>query len=128
MNAPANPTAKGMDFEPIATRARGYDPNLRMLFPTHRVRVTLRCWQYKRVLMADVGGNTLGSSVLEAAVDFAYDHLEEDEKGRPFVELRRGLNTLRCQNEDYDHPRSRSWFNDMVVGVEIVSIRKGSKS
>lgn len=98
-----------------------YDPNMtnsgRMAKQT--VRLTFQQWEYTAEIEQVVGGNCTGLSVIDCAVENAYDQLDTD-RNIPFISMTApGGEVLQC---DDDEDRGEDWLKDMLVRAEIVSI------
>ncbi|MBA1147397.1 DUF5406 family protein [Ectothiorhodospiraceae bacterium WFHF3C12] len=103
-----------------------YDPNLTTsgFMATQRVRLTFGMWQYRHTVEVDVGGNCTGLTVIDSAVEAAYDDL-------PYIEsidaARVAKIVLTDQEGDSlsvedDDLKADDWLKDMLVAAEIVSI------
>ncbi|WP_313240407.1 DUF5406 family protein [Stutzerimonas kunmingensis] len=101
-----------------------YDPNLtnsgRMAKQT--VRLTFAQWKYRAVVEQMVGGNCTGLTVIDCAVENAWEALPENAHGAPYLvmEAQDGSgDTLYCAD---DEEHGEDWLKDMLISAEIVSI------
>ncbi len=106
-----------------------YDPNIN--WSTHTVKVTLMQWEYTAAIEVKVNGNCEGFTIMESAVSMAFESLPfnegfEDESEISYITLvdPEG-NELLCED---DEQCCESWFNKMVVSVEIISRDKKEPS
>jgi hypothetical protein len=98
-----------------------YDPNLVSCGRMARqsVKLTFGCNDYRAEMVLDVGGNCQGMSVIDTAVDSAYDKLLNDDDVGTITLIRENGDTLECSD---DEDRQEDWLRGMVVGAEILSI------
>ena len=102
-----------------------YDPNMtnsgRMAKQT--VKLTFQQWEYKAEMIEVVGGNCTGMTVIDSAVDIAYENLPDD-RGCPYIVMTDADgNTLRC---DDDEEQGEEWLKGMLVRAEITAIEKSA--
>lgn len=108
-----------------------YDPNYTLCgrMADQTVRLTFGQWEYRTTMDVVVGGNTNGLSVIECAVDFAYEKLEtipffNDETGENDEMAVIHLGNLECKDDDL---RGEEWLKDMLIGAEIINIEPEAK-
>ena len=105
-----------------------YDPNLtnsgRMAMQT--VRLTFGLWEYRREMEVQVGGNCTGLTVIESAVEQAYEKLErlgvylsDETYAVIYMDSADGTESMECADEDDE---GEDWLKDMLIKAEIVSI------
>ena len=100
-----------------------YDPNLVCSgrFADHKIKLTFGQWDYRAEMIAEVGGNCMGLTVIESAVSEAYDQLPTMHSyDMPYIRLAdKAGNVLECADEDDE---GEEWLAKMLVSAEIVSI------
>ena len=105
-----------------------YDPNLtnsgRMAMQT--VRLTFGVWEHRKEMEVQVGGNCTGLTVIDSAVESAYNELERlgifgcnDTYAVLYLEHPESGDTLECAD---DEDKCEDWLKDMLIKAEIVSI------
>ena len=106
-----------------------YDPNLvycgRMAKQT--VRLTFGQWKYRKIMEVITNGNCRGLSVIDHAVDIAFDSLPEHTFGGKTITMtdEKG-DELECSINDYDCSEE-DWLRNMLLSAEIVSIQGKKK-
>lgn len=99
-----------------------YDENMVLCGRTARqvVRLTFGSGKYRADRLEAVGGNCTGLSVIEAAVEAAYDNLTIVPAYGPQIRLKDSDgNILICEDED---DRGDEWLRRMLISAEIISI------
>lgn len=98
-----------------------YDPNLvnSGKCATQRVKLVFGQWEYRAELFVNVGGNCRGLSVIDTAVDMAYEGLPGTEALAHIILTRADGETLHCED---DEGNGVDWLEDMLISAEIVSI------
>lgn len=119
-----------------------YDPNLRWNYfgkskekPIHLVRVTLGMWEYRKSIEIQIGGNCLGSSIIETALSMAFEEVMGEENyvvlllaDSQGVELEVELWEEYPDGEKPERDeRAEYVFNNMVLGVEIIDFKLVAK-
>lgn len=106
-----------------------YDPNLtnsgRMAKQT--VKLTFGIWEYRKEMEVVVGGNCTGLTVIESAVERAYEQLErlgtylsDETYAVIYLDNSDGTQQMECaDDEDYQE----EWLKDMLIKAEIVDIQ-----
>lgn len=99
-----------------------YDPNLTSAGrrATQTVELTFKQWQYSATATVEVGGNCMGLSIIESALESAYDKLPTTSWDAAYIVMTDSEgNELTV--EDLDE-RDYDWLNAMLVKAEITSI------
>ena len=105
---------------------KSYDPNTTFDKFTQHVEITLQQWEYSGTLLAEVGGNTLGFSIMEFAIENAYDALALNHHKIPTVWLfAPDGGSLECSD---DEEGGAEWLKNMVVEIRIISQTEIAKS
>ena len=99
-----------------------YDPNLVFCgrMATQTVRLTFGQWEYRMTMDVNVGGNCRGLSVIEAAVERAYDELPDAphaSEAKIIILTNADGERLDCEEDDED------WLQNMLIAAEIIDIR-----
>lgn len=105
-----------------------YDPNLtnsgRMAMQT--VRLTFGIWEYRKEVEVTVGGNCTGLTVIDSAVESAYNKLDRrgifgcnDTYAVIYLDSEDGTEQMECAD---DEDECEDWLKDMLIKAEIVSI------
>ncbi len=82
----------------------------------HHVEVMLQLWYYRKTIVFNVGGNTIGLSVIRHAIDQLVDRIAE----AGCVELvNEDGDTLT--DDGSDEPWSERRVHDMIVSARIIS-------
>ncbi|WP_312601101.1 DUF5406 family protein [Pseudomonas luteola] len=107
-----------------------YDPNMtcsgRIAIQT--VRLTFGSWEYRATMEVTVNGNCSGFSVIESAVERAYDLLEQrkiygtDETyaAIEMTAMNGSGDTLDCCDDDLHY---EDWLKNMLISAEITAIK-----
>lgn len=106
-----------------------YDPNLtnsgNMAFQA--VRLTFAMWDYRAVMEVTVGGNCRGLTVIDCAVENAYEKLEQ--RGiYCSADTYAVINMTKIGNPEEilecgdDENHGEDWLKDMLVSAEIIAI------
>lgn len=97
-----------------------YDPNSPWSIQT--VRIKLQLWDAVGQLDVEVRSNERGMDALETAVEQAVVHLVQAQgDGFPSVVLTRpNGDRIICTDEKL---RPEKWFRELVVGLEVMSVR-----
>ena len=100
-----------------------YDPNLVCSgrFADHKIKLTFGQWDYRAEMIAEVGGNCMGLTVIESAVSEAYDQLPTMHSYElKFITLKNSAgDALQCED---DCDEGEDWLGKMLVAAEIISI------
>lgn len=101
-----------------------YDPNLvncgRMADQT--VEITFGCWDSKITMITTVGGNCLGFTIIESAIENIYDTLNMNSDNVVYIILKDDNgDTLECSD---DEDRGSDWLKDMVISASIIDIKE----
>ncbi|MEN4544941.1 DUF5406 family protein [Pantoea agglomerans] len=103
--------------------AMNYDPNLVCSgrFADHKIKLTFGQWDFRAEIIAEVGGNCMGLTVIESAVSDAYDRLPTMHSYEmKFIELKNSAgDVLQCEDECDE---GEDWLGKMLVAAEIISI------
>jgi len=103
--------------------AMNYDPNFTLSgkFADQTIKLTFGQWDYRAELVAEVGGNCMGLTVIESAVSDAYDRLPTMHSYEiKFIHLKNAKGeTLECMD---DLDEGDDWLAKMLIGAEIISI------
>lgn len=93
-----------------------FDPNMNMSgrMSTKTVFLTFGLWEYRRSIVVKVSGNISGLSVIEFAVEQAYEEL-----GHTFLMTRSNGDDLLVSDED---ERDVEWLGDMLISAQITSM------
>lgn len=101
-------------------KVMNYDPNLcysgRMAKQT--VRLTFGVWEYRATMDVQIGGNCRGWTVIDTAVDAAFEKLPGGDYPRIVLTKADG-SELECSD---DEDRCEDWLKDMLISAEILSI------
>lgn len=92
-----------------------YDPNIR--WSTKTVRLVFGQWQYRKSIEVEIDGNTLGLSVIQCAMEAAFDQLSEGNEAAS-VELAHHQRTLEIMIENQND------LDDLLVHAEIIAMRE----
>lgn len=109
----------------MTTNIMNYDPNLTLCgrVALQTVRLTFGLWTYRRQIEVQVGGNCTGLSVIDTAVESAYEQLLGDHPVACIEMTDAEGNTLStCDDEERDY----EWMKDMLVAAEITAIEPSS--
>lgn len=100
-----------------------YDPNFTLSgkFADQKIKLTFGQWDYRAELIAEVGGNCTGLTVIESAVSDAYDRLPTMHSYEmKFIELKNSEgDVLQCEDVCDE---GEDWLGKMLVAAEIISI------
>ncbi|MBE5254567.1 DUF5406 family protein [Mixta mediterraneensis] len=100
-----------------------YDPNLVCSgkFANQKVKLTFGQWDYRAEIIAEVGGNCMGMTVIESAVEDAYDRLPTVHSyNLKYLSLHnKNGDVLECPD---DCDEGDDWLAKMLVAAEIISI------
>lgn len=94
-----------------------YNPNAN--FKDQHIEITLMQWEYTTTRVVTVGGNCLGLTVLESAVEALYGQIEpdiEDEIAEIILINPEGYK-LYCTDDEL---QQEDWLKEMVVSVRFV--------
>lgn len=99
-----------------------YDPNLihcgRMAVQT--VRLTFGLWKFRKTIDVNVSGNCRGLTVIEAAVENAYDQLPNAFCASDFKTITmtdENGEEMGCDEDD------DNWLQNMLIAAEIIDIQ-----
>lgn len=103
-----------------------YDPNYTLCgrMAKQTVRLTFGLWKYRTSMDVVVGGNCTGLSVIEYAVELAYEQLSSvpffngDTGGNDEMSVIH-IGNLQCMDDDL---RGEEWLKDMLISAEIINI------
>jgi len=99
-----------------------YDPNLVFSGCTavQTVRLTFGQWEYRKTMEVAVGGNCRGFSVIEAAVENAYEKLPDASHAsgvKTITLIDESGGEMECDEDEED------WLNNMLIAAEIIDIK-----
>lgn len=96
-----------------------YDPNLLYCGRTAKqvVKLTFGDWKYRAEMTVTIGGNARGQSVIEAAVERAFEILIGDDDFATLVMSDSEGNTLTDDEGD-----DEEWLMRKLIKAEIISI------
>ncbi|MCY1382142.1 hypothetical protein D9M69_701290 [compost metagenome] len=97
------------------------------------VRLTFGMWDYRAVMEVKIGGNCTGLTVIDSAVENAYETLEQrgnygsDDTYAVLYLAKPSApdQVLECGD---DEGHGDEWLKDMLVAAEIVSIQPKEES
>ncbi|WP_313572016.1 DUF5406 family protein [Pantoea piersonii] len=100
-----------------------YDPNLVCSgkFADHKIKLTFGQWDFRAEVIAEVGGNCMGLTVIESAVSEAYDKLPKMHSYEmKFITMKNDVgDVLQCED---DCDEGDDWLGKMLIAAEIISI------
>jgi len=98
-----------------------YDPNRAYNMTIQKVKLVFGRHEYRKIVETIVGGNCLGFTVIEAAIENIYDDLEtEDDIPKITLSTDDG-NTLELSDEMFE---GSDWLKNLVISATIISIEK----
>ena len=94
-----------------------YDPNLLNVNASQTVKLTFGKWDYRQQRTVVVPGNLRGFSVLDFALDHAYEDLVRE--GGILLLTNAAGSQVSCEDED---ARAEEWLRDLCVAAEIIAL------
>lgn len=103
-----------------------YDPNYFNSGNTAKqtVKLTFGMWEYRAEMTVSVGGNCKGMTIIEAAVDNAFNNLpfwtslDDQDITRITLQNKDG-DELICDDEEED---GSDWLGNMLIAAEIIEV------
>lgn len=97
-----------------------YDPNQNMCDQV--VEITLMQWDYKAVFRSTIGGNCMGLSIMESAIEDLYYRLAEEQAIGDDCPVSVTLTNaegeeLICEDDEL---MEDEWLKKMVVSIQII--------
>ena len=101
-----------------------YDPNI--TWGAHKVKVTLQQWEYKGIIIVEVGGNCKGKPILELASELYDENILESDCNFKTVDnddfegfvcdLKNNSGDILEVEEEWDE------LDNLIVGIEIIDL------